>query len=65
MKLNKIEDFKVSNKQSLFFFLSLVGEYYLQFIANIRQDLRKTETTSATILLLAKCIADLLDKHTA
>lgn len=65
LKLNKIEDFKVSNKQSLFFFLSLVREYYLQFIANIRQDLRKTETTSATTLLLVKCIADLLNKHTA
>lgn len=43
MKLNKIEDFKVSKKYGLFRFLSLVGEYFLQFIANIRQDIRKNE----------------------
>lgn len=65
MKLNNIEDFKVGNKQSLFFFLFLVGEYYLQFTANVRQDLRKVEGTTTALLTLAKCITDLLDENTA
>lgn len=52
LKLNKIEDFKVSNKYGLFRFLSLIREYFLQFIANIRQDIRKNEvaTKGTTIM---------------
>lgn len=69
IKLNKIKDFKVSKKHSLFRFLSLVGEYFLQFTANMRQDIRKNEagTIKGTIpirMTLTQCITDLLDEYT-
>lgn len=55
IKLNKIEDFKVSKKYGLFRFLSLVREYFLQFTANMRQEIRKNENSTvkgATTILM-------------
>lgn len=67
LKLNKIDDFKVSEKHSLFCFLSLIGEYFPQFTANMRQDMRKTEAGGGTAkaMTLTQCITDLLDENTA
>lgn len=69
LKVNKIKDFKVSDKQSLFCFLSLIGEYFLQFIANVRQDIRKREAITTSVrplpIILLQYITDLLDENTA
>lgn len=69
LKVNKIEDFKVSDKQGLFCFLSLIGEYFLQFTANVRQDIRKREAITASVrppaITLSQYITDLLDENTA
>lgn len=50
----------------MFVFLLLIGEYFPQFIANIRQEIRNTEAVGVTSgLTLTKCITDLLDENTA
>lgn len=64
--MNNILDFKISDKYGLFFFLSLVGEYFPQFIANIRQEIRKNKVIGiTTVLILLRYITDLLDESTA
>lgn len=66
LKVNQIPDFKISNKYGLFVFLLLISEYFPQFTANIRQEIRNTEAVGVTSgLILTKCITDLLDENTA
>lgn len=65
-KLNNILDFKISDKYGLFFFLSLVREYFPQFTANIRQEIRKNKAIGIiTVLILLRYITNLLDESTA
>lgn len=65
LKVNQILDFKISDKYGLFVFLLLISEYFPQFIANIRQEIRNTETVgTASSLTLTKCITNLLDENT-